>query len=749
MPHTERENQLIRLARLQGSDPGVFVLAVHSFAEAYMRSVCMPENPAYDTFYAYLDAFRGDLMQRNGDHPHAQRYAVLGLMRRAHALTNDVRHRFVSLDTEMARAATQHLLQFCALAGIESEELVNVESYLDVWKERRTVSQLAHELTETGYRLHVAQAESKALTERVTELEGIRERFEHLSREHTDLSRRIADLEQRTSGKDAKIDSLRSERAKLTEELRSLRRRQGELDDAQAYVDALAQISIYTRTRLDYERTIVRLTAEQKQVLSQISLDHDFLVKGAAGTGKTLVLLKAIETAKGVQTPGGQGELDIPEIQGSVALLTYTNTLVKYDRYLSSIMLHEQLDDGDRIATADQFLLERLQEIAPGARIAFKREELDPLLPQKLPPGFTATDFLAELEQVIWARGATREQYVDRMMDRPGMKKAVGRNGRAAVWDAAGAFAAAMERERLYARGFAAKRVVEAVQGASAGASAAAGAVPATGPALAAPAPETSPAPETPTRFDYIFIDEAQDLPAIVLRALKACARRCVLLAGDADQSIYQPGFTFRQAGIDIQGRTRILRTNFRNTVQIHEKAEAFRQTVPGLDGENQPDAFRDGPQPEVFQTADSRSLAELLLSRLRIFTETLGYERENVCVLVPTKQSYETIEAVLEPAGYSLARIRDPGFSFSENRAVRISTLHSAKGLDFPVVLLFLPQSPFVGSDLEPHSADRMRRNLLYVASTRAMDHLNIFTLDPPPDAAIADLLTCFRGHA
>ncbi len=746
MPHSERENQLSRLARLQGSDPGVFVLAVHSFAEAYMRSVCMPENPASETFYAYLESFRSDLVRMNADQPGAQRYAVLGLMRRAHALTNDVRHRFVSLDTEMARAATQHLLQFCALAGIESEQLATVESYLDVWKERRTVSQLAHELSETGYRLHVAQAQSKALTERVTELEGIRERFEHLSREHTDLSRRIADLEQRTSGKDAKIDGLRSERAKLTEELRSLRRRQGELDDAQAYVDALAQVSIYTRTRLDYERTIVRLTAEQKQVLQQISLDHDFLVKGAAGTGKTLVLLKAIETAKGVQTPGGQGELDIPEIHGSVALLTYTNTLVKYDRYLSSIMLHGHLDDGDRIATADQFLLERLQEIAPGARIAFKRDELEALLPQKLPPGFSAADFLAELEQVIWARRATREQYVDKMMDRPGMKKAVGRNGRAAVWDAGEAFVEAMERERLYARGYAAVRVIGAVNAAGAIPAREAGTTPAaTGATEAAGAPEAADL----TTFDYIFIDEAQDLPAIVLRALKACARRCVLLAGDADQSIYQPGFTFRQAGIDIQGRTRILRTNFRNTVQIHEKAEAFRKTVPGLDSENQPDAFRDGPEPEVFQTADTRSLAELLLSRLRLFTETLGYERDNICVLVPTKQSYDTIRAVLEPAGYSLAQIRDPAFSFSENHAVRISTLHSAKGLDFPVVMLFLPQTPYVGSDLDPGTEDRMRRNLLYVASTRAMDHLNIFTLDPPPDAATADLVACFRGSA
>ena len=56
-------------------------------------------------------------------------------------------------------------------------------------------------------------------------------------------------------------------------------------------------MTVYTRTRLDFERSLVRLTAEQSKVLAQIKLNRDFLVKGSAGTGKSLVLIKALEKA--------------------------------------------------------------------------------------------------------------------------------------------------------------------------------------------------------------------------------------------------------------------------------------------------------------------------------------------------------------------------------------------------------------------------------------------------------------------
>jgi superfamily I DNA/RNA helicase len=70
----------------------------------------------------------------------------------------------------------------------------------------------------------------------------------------------------------------------------------------------------------------------------------------------------------------------------------------------------------------------------------------------------------------------------------------------------------------------------------------------------------------------------------------------------------------------------------------------------------------------------------------------------------------------------------------------IRLSTLHSSKGIEFPVVLLFLPNLGFQGS-YDERAAETMQRNLLYVALTRAMDLVVLFTMDKLKEAVLADL--------
>ena len=71
---------------------------------------------------------------------------------------------------------------------------------------------------------------------------------------------------------------------------------------------------------------------------------------------------------------------------------------------------------------------------------------------------------------------------------------------------------------------------------------------------------------------------------------------------------------------------------------------------------------------------------------------------------------------------------------------------MHSSKGLDFPIVLLFLYKEPFTGFYYDDETRHKMTRNLIYVAMTRAMDHLNVFTLDKKNKPTIDDLVELMK---
>ena len=88
---------------------------------------------------------------------------------------------------------------------------------------------------------------------------------------------------------------------------------------------------------------------------------------------------------------------------------------------------------------------------------------------------------------------------------------------------------------------------------------------------------------------DYLFIDEAQDLTVPTLRLVKYSVNQNLILAGDNDQSVYQTGFAWNRAKIDIIGNTRALNINFRSTMQIHEVTEKYRRFMKGFDKNNRP----------------------------------------------------------------------------------------------------------------------------------------------------------------
>jgi hypothetical protein len=86
-------------------------------------------------------------------------------------------------------------------------------------------------------------------------------------------------------------------------------------------------------------------------------------------------------------------------LSGSVALLTYTNTLVKYDRNIASLLSSE--NGADLVMTADAFIRGRLAAIDP--EISMDYDSIKELSARYAPQGIEAKELATEAEDFIWA----------------------------------------------------------------------------------------------------------------------------------------------------------------------------------------------------------------------------------------------------------------------------------------------------------------------------------------------------------
>jgi superfamily I DNA/RNA helicase len=236
-------------------------------------------------------------------------------------------------------------------------------------------------------------------------------------------------------------------------------------------------------------------------------------------------------------------------------------------------------------------------------------------------------------------------------------------------------------------------------------------------------------------QYDAVIVDEAQDLDPTVLRLLVGLCRDPgrLFVTADANQSIYGSGFRWTDVHADLRfvGRTGVLRKNYRSTREIGEGAQSYLQTG-ALDEDliERSYAHDGGPLP-VARTVDNVTAeANLLAQFLRVAARDARLGLGACAVLVPS-----------ENAGRSIAdRLvsRDIGARFMTGReidleepVVKVITLQSAKGLEFPVVAIagFLDGAlPGRRTGVEPEEAEETHlreRRTMFVAMTRAMRSL------------------------
>jgi len=712
------DSSIERLTQLADSDGVFYVLALHSFVEARLRAEISEVGTIAD-FVQLLQA-SADLLKKRG--ARADWLTVLSRMAQEHVLVEELRRGFRVLDPEEVVAATHNFLSFCRLQGIDSPALKGLRQKLHAWRTHRAREERETELSRVQAEILAAQPNARALLTLTEQWTRDRNRLAEVDGEIERVSSQMARLRQaggaapdrpppeRLPELDRHLGRLRELRAPLVERLEGYH-------DLDRYVEHVRRFSLYTRTRMDYERTLLELTAEQQQAVDEIRGGSDFLIRGGAGTGKTIVLLHALKRLR----QDASGELALTG-RGRILLLTYTNTLVKYDRYVAEIL--RERETGDLILTADGFLQSRMGLLATRSRIDYG---LIPRLAQRLNTTtfFSPAELAVEIEELIFGALITRQEYVEARIPRRGMRQPLSAGQREAVWQIRDRMVEEMEQDGIYSKNYSRRKLVEHL--------------------------EAHPEDRRFRDIDVAFVDESQDLSAADLRALRLMSARGLIMAGDSGQSIYGVSSPYKRAGIDITGRSRILRESFRNTVPIQELADAYRRRGEGEEEGAGAVAFRDGPIPELYLAGTRDELARLLVRKASLFVDRLGYDPENLTVLAPTRTDIATIGDLLGHAGYRHADIRDDDFSFRETGTIRLSTLHSSKGLDFPVVLLYLPGLPSRG-ELDDRSSGILNRNLIYVAMTRAMDNLNVFMLEGAregqSDAPLEDLVAVFRDY-
>jgi rhodanese-related sulfurtransferase len=238
-----------------------------------------------------------------------------------------------------------------------------------------------------------------------------------------------------------------------------------------------------------------------------------------------------------------------------------------------------------------------------------------------------------------------------------------------------------------------------------------------------------------PGQYLALLIDEAHDFEdawlAMAARLVDPATNSLLVLYDDA-QSIYQKKrrkFNFSSVGIEARGRTNILKLNYRNTAEVLSLAVGCAERLLDggefVEGEVQTvrpaSAGRHGPLPVLIEASNEQQEADLLAERAGQAIER-GAAPNEIAVLCRTKYQMPAIERALSKrkiAFQSMHSLKVREFDWS-NPSVKLVTLHSSKGLEFPIVFVAGLQSmPFKDQPME----EEVR--LLYVGMTRANQEL------------------------
>jgi superfamily I DNA/RNA helicase len=456
-----------------------------------------------------------------------------------------------------------------------------------------------------------------------------------------------------------------------------------------------------------WDKWAVFLHPEQRRLVT-----HEYAgparVAGSAGTGKTVVALhRAVHLARA--NPDGR-----------ILLATFSEPLAHALRANVKRLIGNEPRVAERLEVhAMSTLGIRLHQAQIGPVRLASKQDIDALLRESwLAVGdhkFSALFMRGEWDQVVDAwQLDTWEAYRD--VQRLGRRTRLPETRRAVLWKIF-----EQVREGLKARGLMTEAAV-----------------------FQALADVQSKRP-TPA-YDAAVVDEAQDLSIAQLRFLAALAGgrpNGLFFSGDLGQRIFQQPFSWKALGVDVRGRSKTLRVNYRTSHQIREQADRLLASeFTDVDGNREERQHTvsvfNGPAPQIRTFATEAEESEAVNAWLRALASD-GVQPHEIGVFVRSLEQVPRATAAINAAGLS-PRVLDDRLQIRSGD-VNVATMHLAKGLEFRAVAVMacdddvLPlQSRIegVGDDGDLQEVYETERQLLYVACTRARDSLCITSVEP-----------------
>ncbi len=466
--------------------------------------------------------------------------------------------------------------------------------------------------------------------------------------------------------------------------------------------------SRFLERALDYswDKWAVFLHPAQRELVER-SFNGPARVSGSAGTGKTVVALhRAVYLAR--STPDAR-----------VLLTTFSDTLAHALKAKLISLISNEPHLGERLEVHSmQAIGQRLYELNFGRPNIVSAEVIEQLLldaalrteAERFSRRFLMNEWLEVVD--AWQLG-TWEDYRD--VQRLGRKTRLPAKQRAALWDVFSRAQSILKDRNLITYSQLFSRLASWFE-------------------------------NKPSPFEFVVVDESQDVSVAQLRflaALGAGRPNSLFFAGDLGQRIFQQPFSWKALGVDVRGRSRTLRINYRTSHQIRMQADRLLDPeLADVDGNSEQRrgtiSVFNGPAPVIrilgSRDGEINTVSQWLTERL-----SEGAAPDEIGIFVRSAAEIERARAAAAKAGIPF-RVLDERLGATSGYA-SVSTMHLAKGLEFRAVAVMACDDEVIplrerieaiADEADLEEVYNTERHLLYVSCTRARDNLLVTGVKP-----------------